>query len=170
MPVIINKYSPKLAELFEQERNRLSKLMPANITFEHVGSSAANIGGKNIIDILVGVPKHEDMISVKNILTENGYFEGTDSHEDRIFLASTAKETGEGDFHIHVCPINEESYENFIILRNFLRKNHQKAQEYLEKKYEFAKEAKFDRKKYKHLKSAYTSKLLAEAKNLRHLS
>ena len=101
---------------------------------------------------------------------KNGYFEGTDSHEDRIFLASTAKETGEGDFHIHICPINEESYENFIILRNFLRKNHQKAQEYLEKKYEFAKEAKFDRKKYKHLKSAYTSKLLAEAKNLRHLS
>ena len=110
------------------------------------------------------------MISVKNILMKNGYFEGTDSHEDRIFLASTAKETGEGDFHIHICPINEESYENFIILRNFLRKNHQKAQEYLEKKYEFAKESKFDRKKYKHLKSAYTSKLLAEAKNLRHLS
>lgn len=170
MPVIINKYSPKLAELFEQERNRLSKLMPANITFEHVGSSAANIGGKNIIDILVGVPKHEDMISVKNILMKNGYFEGTDSHEDRIFLASTAKETGEGDFHIHICPINEESYEDFIILRNFLRKNHQKAQEYLEKKYEFAKESKFDRKKYKHLKSVYVSKLLAEAKKLRHLS
>lgn len=170
MPVIINKYSPKLTELFEQERNRLSKLMPTNVRLEHVGSSAVYIGGKNIIDILVGVPKHEDMISVKNILMKNGYFEGTDSHEDRIFLASTAKETGEGDFHIHICPINEESYENFIILRNFLRKNHQKAQEYLEKKYEFAKESKFDRKKYKHLKSAYTSKLLAEAKNLRHLS
>lgn len=170
MPVIIKEYSSKLTELFEQERNRLSKLMPPNVRLEHVGSSAVYIGGKNIIDILVGVPKHEDMISVKNILMKNGYFEGTDSHEDRIFLASTAKETGEGDFHIHICPINEESYENFIILRNFLRKNHQKAQEYLEKKYEFAKEAKFDRKKYKHLKSAYISKLLAEAKNLRHLS
>ena len=170
MPVIIKEYSSKLTELFEQERNRLSKLMPTNVRLEHVGSSSIPIGGKNIIDILVGVPKHEDMISVKNILMKNGYFEGTDSHEDRIFLASTAKETGEGDFHIHICPINEESYENFIILRNFLRKNHQKAQEYLEKKYEFAKEAKFDRKKYKHLKSAYISKLLAEAKNLRHLS
>lgn len=170
MSVIIKEYSPELVKLFEQERNRLSKLMPANIIFEHVGSSSIPIDGKNIIDILVGVPKHEDMISVKNILMKNGYFEGTDSHEDRIFLASTAKETGEGDFHIHICPINEESYEDFIILRNFLRKNHQKAQEYLEKKYEFAKESKFDRKKYKHLKSAYTSKLLAEAKNLRHLS
>lgn len=170
MPVIIKEYSSKLTELFEQERNRLYKLMPTNIRLEHVGSSAVYIGGKNIIDILIGVPEHKDMTFIKNILIRNGYFEGTDSHEDRIFLASTAKETGEGDFHIHICPINEESYENFIILRNFLRKNHQKAQEYLEKKYEFAKESKFDRKKYKHLKSAYISKLLAEAKNLRHLS
>lgn len=170
MPVIIKEYSSKLTELFEQERNRLSKLMPTNVRLEHVGSSAVYIGGKNIIDILIGVPERKDMTFIKNILIRNGYFEGTDSHEDRIFLASTAKETGEGDFHIHICPINEESYENFIILRNFLRKNHQKAQEYLEKKYEFAKESKFDRKKYKHLKSAYISKLLAEAKNLRHLS
>ena len=170
MSVIIKEYSPELIKLFEQERNRLSKLMPSNIVFEHVGSSAAYIGGKNIIDILIGVPERKDLIFIKNILIINGYIEGNDSHEDRIFLASAAKETGEGDFHIHVCPINEESYENFIILRNFLRKNHQKAQEYLEKKYEFAKEAKFDRKKYKHLKSAYTSKLLAEAKKLRHLS
>ena len=165
MSVIVKEYSSKLIERFAQEKCRLSKLLPADIKIEHVGSSAVFIGGKNIIDILIGVPKREDMISVKNILTKNGYFEGTDSHEDRIFLASTAKETGEGDFHIHICPIKEESYENFIILRNFLRKNHQKAQEYLEKKYEFAKEAKFDRKKYKHLKSAYVSKLLAEAKN-----
>jgi hypothetical protein len=170
MPVIIKEYSSKLTELFKQERNRLSKLMPTNVRLEHVGSSAVYIGGKNIIDILIGVPERKDMTFIKNILIRNGYFEGTDSHEDRIFLASTAKETGEGDFHIHICPINEESYENFIILRNFLRKNHQKAQEYLEKKYEFAKESKFDRKKYKHLKSAYISKLLAEAKNLRHLS
>ena len=170
MSVTIKKYSSKLIERFSQEKCRLSKFLPNYIKIEHVGSSAVYIGGKNIIDILIGVPERKDMTFIKNFLIRNGYFEGTDSHEDRIFLASTAKETGEGDFHIHICPINEESYENFIILRNFLRKNHQKAQEYLEKKYEFAKEAKFDRKKYKHLKSAYTSKLLAEAKNLRHLS
>ena len=122
MSVTIKKYSSKLIERFSQEKCRLSKFLPNDIKIEHVGSSSIPIDGKNIIDILVGVPKHEDMISVKNILTKNGYFEGTDSHEDRIFLASTAKETGEGDFHIHICPINEESYENFIILRNFLKK------------------------------------------------
>ena len=165
MPVIVKEYSSKLIERFTQEKCRLFKLLPINIKIEHVGSSAVFIGGKNIIDILIGFPKHEDMISIKNILTKNGYFEGHDSHEDRIFLASTKEETGEGDFHIHICPIKEESYENFIILRNFLKNNPEKAQEYLKKKYEFAKEANFDRKKYKALKSVYVSELLTEAKN-----
>ena len=166
MSVVIKEYSPKLTERFAQEKCRLSKLLPTDIKIEHVGSSAIFIGGKNIIDILIGVPKHEDMISIKNILTKNGYFEGSDSHEDRIFLASTKEETDEGDFHIHICPIKEESYENFIVLRNFLKNNPEKVQEYLKKKYEFAKEANFDRKKYKALKSAYVSELLTEAKKI----
>ena len=165
MSVIVKEYSSKLIERFTQEKCRLSKLLPTDIKIEHVGSSAVFIGGKNIIDILIGVPKRKDMISIKNILTKNGYFEGSDNHEDRIFLASTKEETGDGDFHIHICPIKEESYENFITLRNFLKKNPEKAQEYLKKKYEFAKEANFDRKKYKALKSAYVSKLLTEAKS-----
>lgn len=162
MSVAIKEYSPKFTEHFTQEKSRLAKLLPTDIKIEHVGSSAVFIGGKNIIDILIGAPKREDMISIKNILTKNGYFEGSDNHEDRIFLASTKEETSEGDFHIHICSIKEESYENFIILRNFLENNPKKAQEYLKKKYEFAKEANFDRKKYKALKSAYVSKLLTE--------
>ena len=164
MSVVVKEYSSRLIKRFEQEKSRLSKLLPTDIKIEHVGSSSVFIGGKNIIDILVGVPKREDMISIKNILTKNGYFEGTDSHENRIFLASSKEETGEGDFHIHICPIKEESYENFITLRDFLKNNPEKAQEYLKKKYEFAKEANFDRKKYKALKSTYVSKLLTEAK------
>lgn len=164
MSVIIKKYSPDLIKRFNQEEYRLSMLLPTNIKIEHVGSSAVFIGGKNIVDILIGVPTRKDMISIKNILIKNGYFERNDSHEDRIFLASTQEETSEGDFHIHICPIKEESYENFIILRNFLKNNPEKAQEYLKKKYEFAKEANFDRKKYKALKSVYVSELLTEAK------
>ena len=165
MSVIVKEYSSKLIERFTQEKRRLSSLLPTDIKIEHVGSSAVFIGGKNIIDILIGVPTRKNMTSIKNILTKNGYFEGADSHEDRIFLASTKEETGDGDFHIHICPIKEESYENFIILRNFLKNNPEKAQEYLKKKYEFAKEANFDRKKYRALKSVYVSELLTEAKN-----
>ena len=165
MPVIVKEYSSKLIERFTQEKRRLSSLLPTDIKIEHVGSSAVFIGGKNIIDILIGVPTRKNMTSIKNILIKNGYFEGSDSHADRIFLANTKEETGEGDFHIHICPVEEESYKNFIVLRDFLKNNPEKAQEYLKKKYEFAKEANFDRKKYKALKSVYVSKLLTEAKS-----
>ena len=70
MSVIVKEYSSKLIERFTQEKCRLSKLLPTDIKIEHVGSSAVFIGGKNIIDILIGVPKRKDMISIKNILTK----------------------------------------------------------------------------------------------------
>lgn len=165
MSVVINGYSDDLVNLFKNEKKRLATILPNNTTIEHVGSSAVGIGGKNIVDILVGTKNADEMLKVRDILVQNGYYEGHDSHDDRIFLASKEGETSEGDFHIHICPISENSYQDFIILRDYLRNNPLKAQEYFDKKYEFAKLAGFDRKQYKSLKSKYVSDLIAEAKN-----
>ena len=164
MSVVINDYKKTLVENFLSEKQRLLSFLPKNTTIEHVGSSAVGIGGKNIIDILIGVSNRGKMLKIRDILKENGYFEGHDSHDDRIFLASSQEETGEGDFHIHICPINENSYKDFIILRDFLRSNPAKAREYFNKKHEFAEIAGFDRKKYKALKAQCVSELLSEAK------
>lgn len=162
--VIITKYSDELKRRFINEKTRLRSFLPKNITIEHVGSSAVGIGGKNIIDILVGVADEVEMKNIRNILINNGYFEGNDSHSDRIFLASQKEETSDGDFHIHICPTSKDSYKDFIILRDYLISNPDVAKEYLEKKYEFAEKANFDRKKYKALKAEYVSKLLFDAK------
>ncbi len=164
MSVEIKTYSSNLIERFLNEKKRISAILPSGTKIEHVGSSAIGIGGKNIIDILIGVKNKEEMEKIRDILVENGYFEGNDTHEDRIFLASKQTETGEGDFHIHICPVGENSYKDFIILRDFLKANPHKANEYLEKKYEFAKSAGYERKKYKILKAEYVSALLDEAK------
>lgn len=96
MSVIIKKYSPDLIKRFNQEEYRLSMLLPTNIKIEHVGSSAVFIGGKNIVDILIGVPTRKDMISIKNILIKNGYFERNDSHEDRIFFGKYTRRDWRG--------------------------------------------------------------------------
>lgn len=168
MSVIINEYSDNLVRRFKFEKNRLLGILPKTIKIEHVGSSAVSIGGKNIVDILIGVKNREEMKAVGNILSHNGYFEGNDSHSDRIFLASSQEETGDSDFHIHICPISESSYRDMLVLRDFLRNNPPKAREYFQKKHEFAKLADFDRKKYRSLKSKYVSKLLIEAKNKPH--
>ena len=164
MTVTIHEYSDILKQRFLKEKKRLESFLPCHVIIEHVGSSAVEIGGKNIIDILVGVSNRAEMMDVCDILVKNGYFEGNDSHSNRVFLASKEGETGEGDFHIHICPISEDSYKDFIILRDYLITNPKKAEEYARKKYEFAKEANYDRKKYKSLKSKYVSELLLEAK------
>ena len=148
------------------EKQRLLSFLPDTLIIEHVGSSAVGIGGKNIVDILIGVSNKDEMLRVRDILKENGYFEGHDSHEDRIFLASSENETGDGDFHIHICPITCDSYKDFILLRGFLVSNPEKIKEYYNKKIEFANKSGFDRQKYKTLKSQYLTKLLSQIKNL----
>lgn len=131
--VNIDEYSDILKQRFINEKNRIKSLIPNNITIEHVGSSAVGIGGKNIVDILVGVSDKTEMRNIRDILVKNGYHEGNDSHDNRIFLASREEETKEGDFHIHICLTSSDSYKDFIILRDFLIANPYKAYEYLEK-------------------------------------
>lgn len=164
MSVIINPYSDELARRFETEEKRLRVILGNDVSIEHVGSSAVGIGGKNIVDILIGVKGAEEMDSTRDKLVKNGYYEGNDSHEDRIFMASRKEETGEGDCHIHICLIGSEVYSDFLRLRDYLRANPEIAKEYLEMKQLFAERAGFDRKKYKALKSEYVAGLLKKAR------
>ena len=164
MSVVINEYKDTIPKRFVSEKQRLLSFLPDTLIVEHVGSSAVGIGGKNIIDILIGVSDQDEMLRIRDILKENGYFEGHDSHGDRIFLASSKNETGDGDFHIHICPITCNSYKDFILLRDFLISNPVKSKEYYNKKIEFANKAGFNRQKYKTLKSQYLTKVLSEIK------
>lgn len=153
MSVVISEYKDTLSKRFISEKQRLLSFLPGTLVIEHVGSSAVGVGGKNIIDILIGVSDKDEMFKIRDILKTNGYFEGYDSHDDRIFLASSENETGDGDFHIHICPITYNSYKDFILLRDFLISNPEKSKEYYNKKIELANKAGFDRQKYKTLKS-----------------
>ena len=68
MSVAINEYSDVLVELFETEKKRLEKILPGSVTISHVGSSAVGIGGKNIVDILIGVDDTNEMLKIRDIL------------------------------------------------------------------------------------------------------
>ncbi len=171
MSVSIKGYHKELKERFEAEKARLREILGDGILIEHVGSSAVEIGGKNIIDILVGVKTVEDMVPVRDLLTAAGYREGHDTHPERIFMAlrvnddGTDRETGEGDCHVHIVVNGSEECMNMIQLRDFLRANPEEAKKYFEMKSVFAKEAGYDRKTYKALKSKYVSKLIKKANN-----
>lgn len=168
MAVEIKQYRKELVDRFSAEKTRLRSILGKDTPIEHVGSSSVGIGGKNIVDILVGAKDRANMAELRDILQGVDYFERHDSHPDRIFMASTESgETGEGDFHIHICPVNENEYQQMILLRDYLRANPDKAQEYFEKKKEIAKTASYDRKTYKKIKNEYVAELIAAAKDWR---
>ena len=146
---------------FREKSNEIRQVLGDAATIEHVGSSAVGIGGKNIIDILVGVKNPRE---AADRLIAAGYFEGNDSHEDRIFLASRQEETQAGDTHIHVCLKDSPVYCDFLILRDYLRAHPEEAKAYEDHKHEFSEQANRDRKQYKKLKSAYVSELLKRAR------
>ena len=169
MSVEIKDYSEELKRRFEAEKERLKTILGPGVVLEHIGSSAVGIGGKNIVDILVGVETVEDMEPVRDLLSEAGYREGHDTHPDRIFMAfrkdddGTDRETGEGDLHVHIVVVGSGEYNNMLALRDYLMSHPEKAKEYFEIKKVFAREAGYDRKKYKALKSEYVEKLIEEA-------
>jgi len=170
MSVELAGYNQGLVKRFEKEANRLRGVAGADVVIEHVGSSAVGIGGKNIVDILIGVKSEDDMEKMRNTLTEAGYREGHDTHPDRIFMAfrvnddNTDRETKDGDFHIHICVKGSETYLDFLRLRDYLLKNRSEALEYERKKKDFVCEAGGDRKKYRAIKSVYVSELLEKAR------
>ncbi len=168
MSVEIKGYNEELKKRFEAEESRLRNALGVDVIIEHVGSSAVGIGGKNIVDILVGVNTTDDMVPARDLLTSVGYREGHDTHPERIFMAfradddGTDRETGEGDLHVHIVVKGSEECERMLRLRDYLRLHPEKAQEYFEMKKIFAHEAGYDRKKYKALKSEYVSDLIKE--------
>lgn len=166
MSVEIKEYSGELKERFEEEAERLRGVLEPGVIIEHVGSSAVGIGGKNIVDILVGVDVTQDMVPVRDLLVSSGYREGHDTHPERIFMAfrkdddGTDRETGEGDYHVHIVVKGSDECSNMLKLRDYLRAHSDEAKKYFEMKTVFAREAGYDRKKYKALKSEYVSELL----------
>ena len=150
MSVEIKPYNETLRERFEEEAKRIRSALGDEVVIEHVGSSAVPIGGKNIVDILVGVADVDEMARVRDLLTGLGYREGHDTHPERIFMAwrkdddGVDRETGEGDCHVHICVQGSDEYTNMILLRDFLRENREEALEYERMKSVFAREAGYD--------------------------
>lgn len=72
----------------------------------------------------------------------------------KIFLSSV-KESGLGDFHIHMVIIGSAAYRNFLAFRDYLRKYPKEAENYFKLKFIWLKEAKGERALYTKMKNSY---------------
>lgn len=156
----------KNAEFFEKIRQELLAGLTVTKIIEHVGSTAIkNMYGKNILDILVGVQTSGDFDVTFKELENLGYFASTNfSSNIYHFFASRAEETGDGDVHIHLCLMNTDRYDDFVVLRDYLRKNPSEVKAYSDFKQSLIQSGFTMRKDYRAAKSDYVSNLIKRAK------
>ena len=163
MPVNIKKSRKDMAAVFARVKNKLALVLADGSQIRHVGSTAVpSLDGKNILDILISAKDNEHMNELRDKLVAIGYLPSLNpsSRQDYIFLASRQEETGEGDIHIHLAVADTETHDNFLIIRDYLRSRNDEAAQYSSVKYQYVKQANYDRSAYKKLKAAYVDKLL----------
>ena len=158
---VFRDYSPKYIMLFDKEKRKLKKILPKNCRIEHVGStSVKNLGGKGVIDILVGTKDKKGIIQIKKLLEKNKY----KSAEVRGRRDKLSFERDYGIFirrkvHIHITFVNSPTWKEYILTRNFLRKNSEIAKEYEKIKKEALKFTKQNGKKYQNYKRKFLNKI-----------
>ncbi|MBN1184157.1 MAG: GrpB family protein [Bacteroidales bacterium] len=140
MHIIIENYNPLWKELFKAESDRIYKAIGfVTPCIEHIGSTSIdNLLAKPIIDILIGLPKKEQLDDLINPITSLGYtyvrkfeqvtqnrrffvfFDGfklklIDFNDDFPYYDQNRK------FHVHAFEMNSYDWIRHIALRDYLR-------------------------------------------------
>ena len=141
--ISIQAYDEQWPLAFQQESQQLRQcLQPLQPRIEHIGSTAVEgLGGKPVIDILVGCPAVEDLDKAVPLLQEHGYcyypcFEA--EFRDRRFFArlkafpATAfhdldelpdREQHPPSHHLHLVAYDSVFWKRHLSFRDYLRQH-----------------------------------------------
>lgn len=160
---VFKPYNPLFPKLFESEKIKLQNYLGNAFIIEHIGSTAVkNLGGKGIIDIMIGIPKREiSFTEVIKTLEQFGYEhrEQADSPE-RIFFRIDHPDEIEKirRYHIHVTYRDSNDWKEMLQFRNYLRSTPQIAKTYEKLKIDAIKKSGQDGKIYRSLKQPFIEK------------
>ncbi|MCD6367989.1 MAG: GrpB family protein [Candidatus Aenigmarchaeota archaeon] len=160
---VFRKYNPKYKNLFSYEKRKLSKILGSSVRIEHVGSTAVpGLGGKGIIDILIGVTNVKEIQKIKNKLKKNNYeFREIASTSTRLFFRKEYRYGGNiRRVHVHLTRIDSNDWKMMISFRDYLRKNYEIAKKYAEIKREAVKKARGNGEIYRKIKGMFIEKVL----------
>lgn len=155
-----NKYSEKYKQLFIREKVKLKNIFP-RAKIEHVGSSSVRgLGGKEIIDIALSVPKNQIQNAIKK-LQRNGYdFLPKEENKERNFFQRIIKyQRNERRIHIQLTYSNSKTWKSMLAVREYLQKNPKAIKEYAQVKKRAIKHAKGEGKKYRDYKKPFLQKI-----------
>jgi len=159
MRLKIKPYSNKAVGKFKREKRKILKAI-GDFEVHHIGSTAIpGLGGKGIVDILIGIDNWKQAGEVIEGLKKIGFLHVHLKEKGRIFLSKDTSLSLK-NIHIHIAIRQSNAYKNLLSFRDYLRKNKKEAQNYFNLKKEWAEKSNGDRNKYGELKSKYINKIL----------
>jgi GrpB-like predicted nucleotidyltransferase (UPF0157 family) len=164
-PVVIVEYDPWWTTLYEKEKELIEEALGNRVrAIEHIGSTAVpNLGGKNIIDIMVGVDNIDEANECLSPLGSIGYKDVTPQRGNREWYYCLGKGYHTVGYHLHLVKFGSEHWRRHIIFRDCLRKDPKIARDYFNLKKEYASKYKTDRLGYTEAKSAFIESVIATA-------
>lgn len=147
-------YSDQWPHAFEQERRRIELAIGDFVlSTNHVGStSVPGLCAKPIIDILIGLKIFEYGFQCVTPLEQIGYtFKGENGIQGRHYFQKGEPCT----FHIHMFEQNSDQWHAHILFADYLRRNPERKQQYVELKRVLAQAYPHDRVKYTNRKSEF---------------
>lgn len=154
------KYKKKYPRLFQKEKIELLKILPESY-IEHIGStSIPGLGGKGIIDILIGVKKNELINSAKLLIKNMYYFKDEGSKNDRLFFIKTYGIIKKRRVHIHLTEYNSQIWKQALKFKNHLKNNKKIREEYIKVKKQACKICKGDSNLYRAHKNKFIKEVL----------
>ena len=125
--IVIYDYDPTWPMKFVEERQRLLKCAgPAVVAIEHIGSTAVpGLAAKPIIDLLLGVRSlSEARLTLPDPLTGLGYRQMIEYEEwlpgELLFRRGMP---GPWTHHAHVVELRTERWDEYVEIRDYLRRH-----------------------------------------------
>lgn len=163
---VFRKYNPEYRTFFKLEKERLRKVLPASAKIEHVGSTAiSDLGGKGILDILIGVSKNK-IQGTEIKLRKTGYeFREKAGAPERLFFEKDyGYKNGKRRVHIHLVRINSKNLKEVLLFRDYLKTHPEAVKEYIIIKKEAVKKARGNGEIYRKHKEKFIKNILEKAK------
>ncbi len=159
---VFRKYNPQFQILFRLEKKKLVKVLGSSVKIEHIGSTAIpNLGGKGILDIVIGVSKSK-IASTKKELEKLSYeFREKASYPERLFFRKDyLYKKKKRRIHIHLVTFKSKDWREMLGFRDFLLKHPEAIKEYIEIKKEAVKKARGNGEKYRKHKEYFIQNIL----------
>jgi GrpB-like predicted nucleotidyltransferase (UPF0157 family) len=165
LPIDIESYNPDWPSRF-QTLKRLIEVQLGTLIKEihHVGSTAVpGLSAKPVIDLDIILNDYSQLNLAIDKLNESGYlYKGEMGITGRHAFSAMDCEV-KFLHHLYICDPDSDAFKNHICLRNFLRSNAKAAVHYGKLKQQLAESNGDDMNAYVQGKTAFITKILAEA-------